>query len=64
MTHFLSFMIFYNLSNHFCKCICQLWNISLGETSLMYAAVNKHLEVVKLLLEHNADVQAKENVYG
>ena len=38
-------------------------NISLDGTSLMFAAKNGHLEVVKLLLENNADVQAKDN-YG
>ena len=29
--------------------------------SLMYAAKYGHQEVVKLLLEHNADVEAKDN---
>ena len=33
----------------------------LGWTSLMYAAQNGHHVVVKLLLENNADVQAKSN---
>ena len=27
----------------------------------MYAAENGHLEVVKILLEHDADLQAKDN---
>ena len=34
-------------------------NISLDKTSLIYAAENGNLEVVKLLLKQNADVQAK-----
>ena len=36
-------------------------NISLDGTSLMIAANKGHLEVIKLLLENNADVQAKDN---
>ena len=36
-------------------------NISLGWTSLMFAAQNGHLEVVKKLLEQNADVNAKNS---
>ena len=43
------------------KTIYVISNISLGKTNLMYAARNGKLEVVKLLLEHNADVQAKSN---
>ena len=35
--------------------------IFLGRTILMFAAQGGHSEVVKLLLEQNIDVQAKNN---
>jgi ankyrin repeat protein len=39
------------------------WNVNAqaewGETALHLAAQNGHLEIVKLLLEHGADVNAK-----
>ena len=35
--------------------------ISLGKTSLMYAANNGRPEVIKILLENNADVDTKNN---
>ena len=33
-----------------------------GWTALMAAAQNGHKEVVELLLQHNADINAKHNV--
>ena len=42
------------------KNIYLLSNIFLGKTSLIYAAKNGHIEVVKLLLENNANVEAKD----
>ena len=33
----------------------------IGKTSLMYAAENRHLEVVKILLEHGANIEAKKD---
>src|SRR5262249_37459541 len=35
-----------------------------GVTALMYAADKGHLDVVKVLLKHKADVNAKDNFYG
>ncbi len=37
--------------------------LNLGWTSLMYAAYQQHNDVVKLLLEHGANVSAQD-VYG
>ena len=33
----------------------------LGKTSLMYAAENGNTDTVKILLEHGADVNTKDN---
>ena len=35
----------------------------LGETSLMNAAIQKHTDIVKILLENEADVNI-QNIYG
>lgn len=34
---------------------------SLGYTALMYASMNGHMEIVKLLLENGADTSIKNN---
>ena len=36
--------------------------LQLGETALRYACRNGHLEVVKYLLNNNADISATDNV--
>ena len=36
--------------------------IQWGETALMFAAPDGHREVVELLLQHGADVNAKDKV--
>ena len=35
--------------------------IQLGKNSLMYAAESGHQEVVQILLEHGANIEAKNN---
>ncbi len=35
-----------------------------GMTPLMWAAKRGHLDIVKFLLKEEADVNAKENLYG
>ena len=35
--------------------------VNIGRTSLMKAAMNGHTEIVKILLEHEADVNATDN---
>ena len=36
--------------------------IQYGSTVLMFAAQNGHREVVELLVQHNADINAKDEV--
>ncbi len=39
-------------------------SIYLGETSLMKAASNGNTDMVKILLEHGADVNSRSDEYG
>jgi hypothetical protein len=38
------------------------WKVQDGKTPLHYACENKHLEGIRCLLEHGADVNMKDNV--
>ena len=51
----------YTIIKLFNLCILTPLYIYIGFTSLMYAAQKGYLEIIKLLLEHNADVEAKTN---
>lgn len=39
-------------------------DINVGATPLLWAAINGHATVVKLLLENGADIESKDTVYG
>ncbi len=53
----------HNCTPHYNSYFLKMIDSYLGWTSLMYAAYEKHNDVVKLLLEHGAEVTAQD-VYG